>query len=90
MRKDLSIIKEIKNRFVEWSSDLLEDKIEPDNIEIIEENKFPKKYVFKPTEKKEKIMRFIDALCAVGVAYNGVVDGEGITFFKIKLSIIFI
>ena len=55
-RKDLHIIKEVKDRFIEWSSDLLEDKIEPDNIEIIEENQFPKKYVFKPTEKKEKLV----------------------------------
>ena len=63
-RKDLHIIKEVKDRFIEWSSDLLEFKIEPDNIEIIEENQFPKKYVFKPTkkyvfkptEKKEKLV----------------------------------
>ena len=55
-RKDLSIIKEVKDRFVEWSSDLLEDKIEPDNIEIIEENQFSKKYVFKPTEKNKKLV----------------------------------
>ena len=55
-RKDLSIIKEVKDRFVEWSNDLLEDKIEPDNIEIIEENQFSKKYVFKPTEKNKKLV----------------------------------
>jgi len=54
-RRDLSIIKEVKNKFVEWSRDLLEETIESDNIEIIEENQFPKKYVFKPTEKKKQL-----------------------------------
>ena len=54
-RKDLSIIKEVKDRFVEWSKDLLEERIESDNIEITEENQIPKKYIFKPTEKKNKI-----------------------------------
>jgi hypothetical protein len=56
IRKDLSIIKEVKDRFVDWSKYLLEEKIESDNIEIIEENQFPKKYVFKPTEKKVKLI----------------------------------
>ncbi len=36
------------------------------------------------TEKREKLMRFEDALCAVSSAYDGVVDGEGITFLKIS------
>ena len=56
IRRDLSIIKEVKDRFVEWSKDLLEEKIESDNIEIIEENQLPKKYIFKPTEKKQKLI----------------------------------
>ena len=52
----MSIIKEVKDRFVEWSKDLLEERIESDNIEIIEENQLPKKYVFKPTEKIVKLI----------------------------------
>jgi len=56
LRRDLSIIKEVKDRFVEWSKDILEEKIESDNIEIIEENKLPKKYVFKQTKKKIELI----------------------------------
>lgn len=56
LRRDLSIIKEVKDRFVEWSKDILEEKIESDNIEIIKEDQLPKKYVFKPTEKKTKLI----------------------------------
>ena len=54
-RKDLSIIKEVKNKFVDWSRDLLEEKIESDNIEIVEENQIPKKYVFKPTKQIKQL-----------------------------------
>ena len=55
-RKNLSIIKEVKNKFVDWSRDLLEEKIESKNIEIVEENQIPKKYVFKPTEKAKQLI----------------------------------
>ena len=36
------------------------------------------------TEKKEKKMRYIDALCAIEEATKGIVLGEGITFLKIS------
>ena len=56
LRKPLSIIEEVKNRFVDWSSDILEDKIENDNIEILkdEQNEFEKSYVFKNKEGENK------------------------------------
>jgi len=56
LRKPLSIIEEVKNRFVDWSSDLLEDKIENYNIEIIKDEKseFEKSYVFKNKERENK------------------------------------
>ena len=34
-RKPLSIIDEVKNKFVDWSNDLLEDRIDSENIEIV-------------------------------------------------------
>ena len=36
------------------------------------------------TEKRERLMRFEDALCALEVSKNGVVYGEGITYLKIR------
>ena len=36
------------------------------------------------TEKREKIMRFVDAINAVDIASKGVVVGEGITLLKIS------
>ena len=36
------------------------------------------------TEKKEKIMRSIDAICALDIASYGVVPGEGISLIKIS------
>ena len=56
LRKPLSIIEEVKNRFVDWSTDLLEEKIEQDNIEILkdEKNGFEKSYVFKTKEGENK------------------------------------
>ena len=56
LRKPLSIIEEVKNRFVDWSSDLLEEKIDQDNIEILkdEKNEFEKCYVFKNKEEANK------------------------------------
>ena len=56
LRIPLSIIEEVKNRFVDWSTDLLEEKIEQDNIEILkdEKNGFEKCYVFKTKEGENK------------------------------------
>ena len=56
LRKPLSIIEEVQNRFVDWSTDLLEEKIEQDNIEILkdEKNGFEKSYVFKTKEGENK------------------------------------
>ncbi len=36
------------------------------------------------TEKKEKIMRYYDALCAISIASKGIVLGEGVTFFELS------
>ena len=56
MRYNLSIIDEVKDRFVDWSNDLLEEKIEIDNIEIIkdEESGMEKCYIFKQKEGENK------------------------------------
>jgi len=53
-RHHLSIIDEVKDRFVEWSNDLLENKIEKDDIEIIKEGDLEKCYVYKPKEGENK------------------------------------
>lgn len=37
---------------------------------------------YTKVEKREKIMRFEDAICAVEQAINGVVIGEGVTYLK--------
>jgi len=39
------------------------------------------------TEKKELVMRYIDAVSAIDMAYNGVSIGEGITLLKVSHSI---
>ena len=36
------------------------------------------------SEKREKIMRYEDTLCALEVAKNGIVIGEGITYLKVS------
>lgn len=51
-RKPLPILDEIKKKFVEWSTDLLEEKIELDDIII--DNK-QNKFVFKETNKKKLV-----------------------------------
>jgi len=58
LRKPLSIIEEVKNRFVDWSSDILEEKIEDYNIEILtdEKNEFEKSYIFKNKEGENKTL----------------------------------
>ena len=53
-RKPLSIIEEVKERFVEWSNLLLEEKIEKENIEIVKDNDKEIKYKFEDTNNGNK------------------------------------
>ena len=56
-RKPLSIINEVKDKLILWSNDLLEEKITPQNIEIVKETDdgdLEIKYIFKPNEKDSK------------------------------------
>ena len=63
-RKPLSIIDEVKNRFVEWSNDLLEDRIDSENIEIIKgENQKEEKIIFKSTEKNSENLKIVPKAC---------------------------
>ena len=63
-RKPLSIIEEVKNRFVEWSNDLLEDRIDSENIEIIKgENQIEEKIIFKSTEKNKENLKIVPKAC---------------------------
>ena len=55
-RKPLSIIDEVKNRFAEWSSDLLEKKIKPENIDIVTGNNKEEKIIFKKTDENTEII----------------------------------
>lgn len=42
---------------------------------------------FTTTEKREKIMRFEDALCAMEMARTGIVPGGGICFYQVSESL---
>lgn len=54
-RKPLSIIEEIKKKFVEWSYDILEESINEDNIQIVkDENDKEIKYIFKESDNKNE------------------------------------
>ena len=54
-REPLSIIEEIKKKFVEWSNDLLEESINEDNIQIEkDENDKEIKYIFKESDNKNE------------------------------------
>jgi hypothetical protein len=55
-RTPLSILDEIKNKFVEWSGDLLEEKIAYENIVIIKENDIEKRFIYEeiPSTNKDK------------------------------------
>ena len=57
-RSPLSILDEIKNKFVEWSSDLLEEQIKKENIIIENEGDKEKKFIYHCEDKNEipKIM----------------------------------
>ena len=63
-RNPLSIIEEIKNKFVEWSNDLLEESIKENNIEIVkDENNKENKYIFKESEGKNENNKLIPKAC---------------------------
>jgi len=63
-RKPLSIIEEVKNKFVEWSSDLLEDRIDSENIEIVMgENQKEEKIKFKSSEKNNEAIKLVPKAC---------------------------
>ena len=53
-RKPLAIIDEVKDRFIEWSNDLLEEKINYNDIEIVKDEETQKeiKYIFKGEENQ--------------------------------------
>ena len=53
-RKPLSIIEVVKDRFVEWSNDLLEEQIKPENIEIVKDDESQNeiKYIYKKLDNK--------------------------------------
>ena len=63
-RKPLSIIEQVKNRFIEWSNDLLEESINKNNIEIVkDENNKEIKYIFIETEDKKDNNKIIPKAC---------------------------
>jgi hypothetical protein len=63
-RKPLSIIEEVKNRFVDWSSDLLEDRIDSENIEIVIGDKEKEEKIrFKPSEKNNESIKLVPKAC---------------------------
>ncbi|MBQ6282379.1 MAG: hypothetical protein IJK66_02435 [Bacilli bacterium] len=49
-------------------------------------NKMAEIIVGAPTkvERREKVMRFDDALCSISSAYNGILVGSGITLYKVS------
>ena len=62
LRRSLSIIDEVKDRFIDWSNDLLEEKIRKDNIEIVkDENNIEKCYIF--TEKEGDKNKLVPKAC---------------------------
>jgi len=52
-RTPLSILDEIKNKFAEWSNDLLEEKINKDNIVIQKEGGKEIKFIYKKSKDDE-------------------------------------
>ena len=53
-RKSLSILEEIKNKFADWSNDLLEKKIDSKNIKIITDEKLEKQFVYEKNINQDK------------------------------------
>ena len=63
-RKPLSIIDEVKNKFVEWSNDLLEDRIELENIEIVsDQDKKEEKIIFKNNKENNENLKLVPKAC---------------------------
>ena len=78
-RTPLSILEEIKNKFAEWSNDLLEEKIEADKIIIQKDGEIEKQIIYNNTleegsaNNKEKIKQIIPKAC--------ISDGLGLSFY---------
>ena len=53
-RKPLSILEEMKNKFADWSNDLLEKKIDSKNIKIITDEKLEKQFVYEKNINQDK------------------------------------
>ena len=63
-RKPLSIIDEVKNKFVDWSNDLLEDRIDSENIEIVlNQEKREDKIIFKNSDKNNENLKLVPKAC---------------------------
>lgn len=83
--------KEIKKRIIELEKTLLDenDEFEKEyyhkNIAMLK-NKVAEIVVGSPTkvERREKKMRFDDALCSISSAYNGILVGSGLSLYKIS------
>ena len=81
-RTPLSIIDEIKKKFVEWSGDLLEEKVNEDNIIIKKENELEKQFIYEEfPENKEnnesnipKKNKIIPKACLI--------DELGVSFYR--------
>ena len=56
-RNPLNILDEIKNKFAEWSIDLLEHKIEEENIIIENDGKKETKFIYKENDNEENNRR---------------------------------
>ena len=96
INKDITTIsfelnEEIKNRIIQLEKILSNeiDEYEKDyyykNIAMLK-NKTAEIVVGSPTkaERREKKMRFDDALCSISSAYNGIVVGSGLPLYKIS------
>ena len=51
-RTPLSILDEIKNKFAEWSSDLLEEKIDSDEINFVKDGEVEKQIIYENSPKE--------------------------------------
>ena len=83
----LELIHKLKNELKICKSDYEKDFINSRISKL--ENGITTIYVGETTktEKREKIMRFEDAICALEAASNGIVPGEGITYLQIANNI---
>jgi hypothetical protein len=68
-RTPFSILDEIKNKFVEWSNDLLEEKIDSDRIRIVKDGEIEKRIIYDNFSKEgqannnENIKEIIPKAC---------------------------